>query len=39
MLVLFTSGDVSSQLDIGPFVRSLLLSLVPVRGVAQSALQ
>lgn len=39
MLVLFTSEDVSSQLDIRHFVRSLSLSLILVRGVAQFALQ
>jgi len=37
--VLFTSEDVSSQLDIRHFVRSLSLSLILVHGIAQSALQ
>lgn len=39
MLAFFTSEDVSSQLDVRPFVRSFLSSIILVHGAAQSALQ
>lgn len=39
MLAFFTSEDVSSQLDVRPFMRSSLLSLILVHSIAHSALQ